>query len=37
METGEITKGLPKEARELSAFFSLVIDETMGKFPSTLT
>ena len=28
---------IPKEAREISAFFSLVIDETMEKFPTSLT
>ena len=28
---------IPKEAREISAFFSLIIDETMEKLPSTLT
>jgi len=37
MERGKITKGVPKEAREISAFFSLVIDETMEKLPSMLT
>lgn len=30
-------KKIPKEAREISAFFSLVIDETMEKLPATLT
>jgi hypothetical protein len=34
---GNIPKHVPKEARELSAFFSLVIDETMKTLPSTLT
>ena len=34
---GNIPKPVPKEAREISAFFSLVIDETMEKLPSTLT
>ena len=33
----DIPKSVPKEAREISAFFSLVIDETMEKLPSTLT
>ncbi len=28
-------KQLPKEAREISAFFSLVIDETMKYLPTT--
>jgi diadenosine tetraphosphate (Ap4A) HIT family hydrolase len=32
-----IPKKVPKQAREISAFFSLVIDETMEKLPSTLT
>jgi len=36
-ESGDIPKPIPKEAREISAFFSLVIDETMEKLPSTLT
>lgn len=36
-ELGNIPKQLPKEAREISAFFSLVIDETLKKLPSTLT
>ena len=31
------SKKLPKAAREISAFFSLVIDETMEKLPTTLT
>ena len=35
-ETGNIPKKLPKEAREISAFFSLVIDETIKTMPSTL-
>lgn len=30
-------KNIPKEAREISAFFSLVIDETMEKLHTTLT
>jgi len=33
--TGNIQKHVPKEAREISAFFSLVIDETMKTLPST--
>jgi hypothetical protein len=36
-ESEDIPKQIPKEAREISAFFSLVIDETMEKLPSTLT
>ena len=36
-EIGDIPKHIPKEAREISAFFSLVIDETMVKLPTTLT
>jgi hypothetical protein len=35
--TGDVPKKVPKQAREISAFFSLVIDETMEKLPSTLT
>jgi len=33
----DIPKIVPKEAREISAFFSLVIDETMDKLPTPLT
>jgi hypothetical protein len=36
-ESSDIPKNIPKEAREISVFFSLVIDETMEKPPSTLT
>jgi hypothetical protein len=36
-ESGNIPKTIPKQAREISAFFSLIIDETMEKLPSTLT
>ena len=36
-ESGNIPKKVPKEAREISAFFSLVIDETINTMPSTLT
>lgn len=36
-ETGDVPKKIPKEAREISAFFSLVIDETMEKLPTILT
>ena len=36
-DTGNISKKVPKEAREISAFFSLVIDETIKTLPSTLT
>ena len=28
---------LPKQAREISAFFSLLVDETMKTMPDTLT
>ena len=31
---GDVPKPVPKEAREISAFFSLVIDETMKTMPS---
>lgn len=37
MKTENKPKQIPKEAREISAFFSLVIDETMKTLPSTLT
>lgn len=30
-------ENIPKQAREISAFFSLVIDETLEKLPTTLT
>jgi hypothetical protein len=36
-DTWNIPKHVPKEARELSAFFSLVIDETIKTLPSSLT
>ena len=36
-ESGDIPKKVPKQAREISAFFSLVIDETINTMPSTLT
>jgi hypothetical protein len=36
-ESGDIPKRIPKEAREISAFFSLVIDETFEKLPTELT
>jgi hypothetical protein len=36
-ESSDLSKHIPKEAREISAFFSLVIDETMDKLPTTLT
>ena len=36
-DSGNIPKIVPKEAREISAFFSLVIDETIKTMPSTLT
>jgi hypothetical protein len=31
------TKKVPKQAREISAFFSLVMDETFEKLPTELT
>lgn len=36
-ESGDIPKSVPKQAREISAFFSLVIDETIKTLSSTLT
>ena len=36
-ESENISKKIPKEAREISAFFSLVIDETFEKLPTELT
>ena len=36
-DTGNIPKKVPKEAREISAFFSLLVDETMKTMPDTLT
>jgi hypothetical protein len=36
-KTRKIPKKIPKQAREISAFFSLVIDETIKTYPSTLT
>ncbi len=36
-ETGNIPKQMPKEARELTSFFALVIDETTKEFPSPVT
>ena len=36
-ESGDIPKHIPKEAREISAFFSLVMDETMKTLTTTLT
>ena len=36
-ESGTIPKKVPKEAREISAFFSLLAEETMKTMPSTLT
>ena len=32
-----IPKKIPKQAREISAFFSLLVDETMKTMPDTLT
>ena len=34
---GDIPKPVPKQARELSAFFSLLVDETMKTMPDELT
>lgn len=31
------SKQLPKRTREISAFFSLIIDETIEKLPTTFT
>ena len=36
-ETGNITKQMPKAARELAIFFSLIVDVTTMNKPSTLT
>ena len=36
-DTHNIPKKIPKQAREISAFFSLVIDETFEKLPTELT
>ena len=36
-ESENISKKIPKDAREISAFFSLVIDETIKTLPTTLT
>ena len=36
-KTREIPKKIPKQAREISAFFSLVIDETMEKLHTELS
>ncbi len=36
-DTGNIPKKAPKQAREISAFFSLVMDETLEKLPTELT
>lgn len=36
-KSGDNPKPIPKEAREISAFFSLVIDETFEKLPTELT
>ena len=36
-KTGGIPKIIPKAAREISAFFSLVMDETFEKLPTELT
>ena len=37
IDTRNIQKKVPKQARELSAFFSLIIDETEKIFPDTFT
>jgi hypothetical protein len=34
---GNIPQQIPKQTREISAFFSLVIDETIKTMPCTLT
>ena len=34
---GDIPKQMPKEARELASFLTLVVDATTKKMPSTLT
>jgi hypothetical protein len=36
-ESEDIQKHIPKQAREISAFFSLVMDETFEKLPTELT
>ena len=36
-ESGNIPIKVPKQAREISAFFSLVIDETIKTMPSIFT
>lgn len=36
-ESDNIPKPLPKEAREISAFFSLLLEETMKTMPPTFT
>jgi len=36
-DSRSIPKKIPKQAREISAFFSLVIDETFEKLPTELT
>ena len=36
-ETRDISKKVPKAAREISAFFSLIMDETFEKLPTELT
>jgi hypothetical protein len=35
-DIGNVPNKAPKEAREISAFFSLVIDETIKTLPTTL-
>ena len=37
MKQGISPKKIPKEAREMSAFFSLLVDETMKTMPDELT
>jgi len=34
---GDTPKPVPKQAREISAFFSLLVEETMKTMPDTLT
>jgi len=34
---GDSPKPVPKQAREISAFFSLLVEETMKTMPDTLT
>ena len=36
-ESGDLPKHIPKEARKISAIFSLVVNETMKILPTTCT